>query len=38
MLYPVPQEQTIGDFAVPWQNSRLSDLDKQFIGEMYPFS
>ena len=38
MLYPVPQEHTVGDFAVPWQNSRLSDLDKRFIGEMYPFS
>ncbi len=38
MLYPVPQEQTIGDFEIPWQNFELSDVDKQFIGEMYPFS
>jgi len=38
MLYPVPQEHTIGDFEIPWQNFELSDVDKQFIGEMYPFS
>lgn len=36
MLYPVPQEHTIGDFEVPWQNCQLSDEDKRFIGEMYP--
>lgn len=36
MLYPVPQEHTIGDFEVPWQNCQLSDADKRFIGEMYP--
>ena len=37
MLYPVPQAHTVGDFEVPWENSQLSDTDKAFIGEMYPF-
>ena len=37
MLYPVPQEHTVGDFEVPWENSQLSDTDKTFIREMYPF-
>ncbi len=36
MMYPVPQEITIGDFEVGW-NKFLSDTDKAFIGQVYPF-
>jgi hypothetical protein len=36
MIYPIPAEITIGDFAVGW-NTVLSDTDKKFIGELYPF-
>ncbi|MBV7336829.1 hypothetical protein KFU94_53080 [Chloroflexi bacterium TSY] len=35
MVYPIPQEHTIGDFEVPW-SSQLSEIDKRFIAEMYP--
>lgn len=38
MLYPVPKELTRGGFEIPWSNSELSALDKEFIGKMYPFS
>lgn len=37
MLYPIPNAHTIGDWSVDWKNSELSDTDKEFIGEMYPF-
>lgn len=36
MLYPIPKELTDGFFEVG-MNSSLSDLDKQFIGVVYPF-
>jgi hypothetical protein len=36
MLYPIPEEFTIGDFVVGW-NKQLSDMDKRFIGSLYPF-
>lgn len=35
MLYPIPNEHTIGDYAVGW-NSALSATDKSFILAMYP--
>ena len=35
MLYPIPNEFTIGDFEVGW-NKALSDTDKQFITTLYP--
>lgn len=35
MLYPIPNEFTIGDFEVGW-NKKLSKTDKQFIAEKYP--
>lgn len=37
MLYPIPNEFTIGDFEVGW-NTVLSDTDKQFISTIYPFT
>ncbi len=37
MLYPVPEEITVGNFSVGW-NRRLSALDKQYIGTLYPFA
>lgn len=37
MLYPIPKAHTLGGFEVPWENCRLSESDKQFIAEMYPF-
>jgi len=36
MLYPVEQKFTLDDFSVGW-NRRLSEADKRFIEEMYPF-
>jgi hypothetical protein len=36
MLYPVPNQFTIGDFEVGW-NKVLSETDKQFIATLYPF-
>lgn len=35
MMYPVPEDITVGDFSVGW-NTRLSDTDKAFIGQLYP--
>lgn len=35
MLYPIPNEHTIGDFEVGF-NSTLSDTDESFIGTIYP--
>jgi serralysin len=37
MMYPVPEEITTGNFSVGW-NRNLSDLDKKFIGQLYPFA
>ncbi|MCB0059260.1 MAG: hypothetical protein KDE45_19610, partial [Caldilineaceae bacterium] len=37
MLYPVPRELTKGGYEIPWQNSELSETDKKFIAEIYPF-
>jgi hypothetical protein len=37
MMYPVPEEITIGDFSVGW-NTELSETDKTYIGEFYPFA
>lgn len=37
MQYPVPNELTLGDFEIGWNND-LSDLDKSFIARMYPRS
>jgi hypothetical protein len=37
MLYPIPNEFTIGDFEVGW-NTELSAMDKEFIGTIYPFA
>jgi hypothetical protein len=36
MMYPVPEELTIGDFSVGW-NRQLSETDKAFIRKLYPF-
>ncbi|WP_063892692.1 matrixin family metalloprotease [Paenibacillus sp. Leaf72] len=35
MQYPVPNELTIGNYEIGW-NTKLSDTDKRFIGQMYP--
>lgn len=35
MLYPIPNDFTVGDFEVGW-NKTLSDTDKWFVGQMYP--
>ena len=35
MLYPIPNDLTIGDFEVGW-NTVLSPRDKEFIGTIYP--
>jgi len=35
MLYPIPNEFTIGDFEVGW-NRQLSPMDKQFVATLYP--
>ncbi len=35
MLYPIPNEFTLGDFEVGW-NKTLSPTDKQFISTVYP--
>lgn len=35
MLYPIPNDFTIGDFEVGW-NTALSETDKSFIGALYP--
>ena len=36
MLYPVPKEHTVGGFEIPWSNSQLSDMDKEWAARMYP--
>ncbi|MRB60561.1 matrixin family metalloprotease [Bacillus thuringiensis] len=36
MQYPVPNALTIGDYEIGW-NTTLSEVDKRFIGQMYPF-
>jgi hypothetical protein len=35
MLYPIPNEFTLGDFEVGW-NKTLSATDKQFVRTLYP--
>jgi len=35
MLYPIPNEFTVGDFEVGW-NRTLSATDKQYIAALYP--
>ncbi len=35
MLYPIPNEFTIGDFETGWNNA-LSAVDKQYIAALYP--
>jgi hypothetical protein len=35
MLYPIPNQFTVGDFEVGW-NHALSDTDKHFAGILYP--
>ncbi|MEI1420936.1 Tolloid-like protein 1 [Bacillus cabrialesii] len=35
MQFPVPNELTIGDFEIGW-NTTLSEIDKKFIGQVYP--
>lgn len=35
MMYPIPNEITIGDFEVGWNND-LSENDKGFIAQLYP--
>lgn len=37
MQYPVNNAHTIGNFEIGW-NTTLSDTDKVFISQMYPFS
>ncbi len=37
MQFPVPNELTIGDYEIRW-NEHLSELDKKFIKELYPFN
>ena len=36
MEYPIPEDITIGNFSIGW-NRQLSDMDKHFIGQLYPF-
>lgn len=36
MLYPVRKQLTRNGFEIPWRNSKLSDLDKQWVAMMYP--
>jgi hypothetical protein len=35
MLYPIPNEFTLGDFEVGW-NRELSAMDKEFVATIYP--
>lgn len=37
MLYPIPNELTLGDFEVGW-NKELSEMDKHFVAALYPFA
>ena len=36
MIYPIPQEWTIGDFEVPWR-TELSVGDQEILHKLYPF-
>jgi hypothetical protein len=37
MLYPIPKEfVTDPKFAVPWDNTQLSETDKKFMRTIYP--
>ncbi len=36
MLYPIPNQFTIGDWEVPWRNMELSQKDKELIATVYP--
>ncbi|PGT76829.1 hypothetical protein COD15_03130 [Priestia megaterium] len=36
MLYAIDDDLTLGDYAVGW-NTKLSEIDKQFINSIYPF-
>lgn len=38
MLYPIPNEHTLGDWSVDWENFELSETDREFIKSVYPFS
>lgn len=38
MMYPIPGKLTGGKMNIPWFNSELSQLDKEFIGQLYPYS
>ena len=35
MIYPIPENWTEGGYSVDW-NTRLSDLDREFIRKVYP--
>jgi hypothetical protein len=35
MLYRIPKELTLNGFEIPWRNSKLSDLDKEWAGKVY---
>jgi len=37
MMYPVPEEITLDNFSVGW-NNELTATDKAYIGKLYPFS
>jgi hypothetical protein len=37
MLYPIPNEFTVGDFEVGW-NKVLSETDKTYVRTLYPFA
>lgn len=37
MHYAISNKHTIGDYEVGW-NTKLSDMDMAFVGEIYPFS
>lgn len=37
MLYPIPDELTLGDYEVGW-NRVLSETDKHFVAALYPFA
>ncbi len=36
MLYPIPNQFTIGDWEAPWRNKELSEKDKALIATVYP--
>lgn len=37
MLYPIDKRFTLDGYEVRWRNSALSETDKKFIAEAYPF-